>query len=158
MSEVLRRVISIMDRRKLLPPRPQALRAVPIEIEYVSMFSLAQRAAQTASMERGIAMVGRMEGVWKGSVDKVNPNEFIDDYFDKIAFPAAAINSQDEVKKRQAARAQAQQTQEATANAAAVAPVAADTAKTLSETDTGQGLSALQVMLGQQPAPTVGAQ
>lgn len=56
----------------------------------------------------------------------------------------------------QAARQQTQQVQQATGGyRAAVAPVAADTAKTLSETDTGQGLSALQVMLGQQLAPTV---
>lgn len=158
LSLLLRRVVAIMDRRKLLPPKPKALANLPIEIEYISMFSLAQKAAQTAAMERSVAMAGRMEGVWPGTIDNVEPNKFWRDYATKLGFPSDDMRSLEEVQKMQQAKQQQQQGQQGIQEAASMAPVAADTAATLSETDTGGGLSALQVLLGDQAAPQVGMQ
>lgn len=156
LAKALRRVVSIMGRRQLLPPKPPSIAKVPVEIEFVSMFSLAQKAAQTATMERTINVGAKMQSVFPEVLDNINPDEFFQTYADMTAFPANCLNGPDAIQKLRATRRQQQKAQQAAQHAAALAPVAADTAKTLSDTDTGGGLSALQVMLGQQGAPSVG--
>lgn len=158
LSKILRRVVSIMERRKLLPLKPKSLQAVPIEIEYISMFSLAQKAAQTATMERVIGMAGKMEEMWPGTKQNINADKFIRTYGDMLAYPSDSWHSEDEIKAMRQADQQKQQQDQAANAATNIAPVAADTAKTLSDTDTGGGLSALQVMLGQQSPPQIGMQ
>ncbi len=48
----LKRVFSIMERRGLLPPRPDSLANMPIDIEFVSMLAMAQKASATGGIER----------------------------------------------------------------------------------------------------------
>lgn len=157
-SEALRRVVDIMTRKNLLPPRPQSLKPVEVEIEFDSMYSIAQRAAQTATMERTMQMVGKLEALYPGIKNKIKPGKYVDNYGEMLAFPADVMNDEDEFNKITAAQQQQQQQKDAVDTAAAAAPIAADTAKTLSEVDTGQGLSALEMMLGTQQAPQAGLQ
>jgi hypothetical protein len=152
LSPAINRIVSIMGRRGLLPPKPRSLRNVPVEIVYVSVLALAQAAASTAGMERTLSMAGRMEAVWPGTIDNIDPDRFIRHYGEKLDFPSQDWRSDDEVKKlrvEHAKMAQARQQQEAAEKMAPAASHAADAAQTLAETDTGGGANALQMLLGQ---------
>jgi hypothetical protein len=58
----LQRVVSIMQRRGFFERRqpPPSLQGVPLSITYTSMMKMAQRSAQTASMERTFAVFGKL--------------------------------------------------------------------------------------------------
>jgi hypothetical protein len=158
-SPAIQRVVSIMSRRGLLPPRPRSLQGAPIQIEYISMLALAQRAAATAGMERGIAVLQKMSEAYPQSppLDLVDPDEFGRDYLDKVAFPSRPIRAPEAVAAIRKQRAQAQvaaMKQQAAAQAAThTAPALAGAAKDLGDVDTGGAMRAIQLMTGQGAAP-----
>ena len=57
---ILKRVLAIMERRGIIQPRPPSMARMPIKIDFVSILRLAQRAAETASMERTFAVAGSL--------------------------------------------------------------------------------------------------
>ena len=77
-------------------------------------------------------------------LDKLDPDQTIDEYAQALGVSPKIIVSDDDVAKMRQAREQQQQM----ANATAMAGQAAQGAKTLSETDVGGGANALQLMLG----------
>jgi hypothetical protein len=83
----LKRIISIMARRNLIPPKPPSLHGVPLELKFTSKLALLQEAADTGAMERTIAMAGRMEAVYPGTLDEISAPRFIHKYGDKLDFP-----------------------------------------------------------------------
>lgn len=161
MTPAINRIASIMARRGLLPPKPAALRNVPIEIRYVSILALTQAAAATAGMERTVAMAGKMEGVWPGTIDNIDPDAYIRDYGEKLAYPSKDWRTPEIRDQMRQARAKAQQQAAQAQHLTEAAKPAADmatAAQTLSQTDTGGGLNALQLMLqgGGAGAPGAG--
>lgn len=144
----LTRVVSIMNRRGLIPPKPPSLNGVPIEVKFVSKLALIQQAARTAGMERTIVMGGRMEAALPGTLDNIDKDKFIRDYGEAVEYPPEDWNDADTIKALRQARAQAQKQAEQMHAAGSVAPAAAQAAQTLSQTDTGGGLNALQLLLG----------
>lgn len=142
------RIVSIMARRGLVPPKPASMKGLPIAIKFTSKLALLQQAAKTGSMERTISMASRMEGVIPGTLDNIDGDAFILDYGDALDYPADDWADDDVKKQKRAARAQAQQQALQAHTAQNVAPAVAGAAKDLSETDTGGGLSALNLMLG----------
>ena len=106
----LQRVIAIMGRRGIIPPKPQSLANVPIEVKFVSKLALIQQAAKTAGMERTIVMAGRMEGALPGTLDNINKDKFIRDYGEAVEFPPDDWNDADAIKALRAQRAQQMQT------------------------------------------------
>lgn len=156
MSAGLNRIASIMNRRGLIPPKPVSLTGVPIEIKFVSKLALIQQAAQTASMERTLAMAGRMEGAMPGTLDNFNKDKFIRDYGEKLDFPPEDWNDAQTMDGIRQSRDQAQQAALAAHNAKEVTPAMASAAQNLSNTDVGGGVNALQMLLGSRGSP-VGA-
>lgn len=159
----IKRIFSILQRKGALPPLPDDLRTVPIEIEYISMLTLAQRGAATAAIERFLTMATNMGAVpqWSGAPDNVNSDEALRVYADHLTVEAKLINPKDKVKadrearaKQQAAAAKAAQSQDALQN---TLPAVAGAAKTASEIDLGGGLSALNLITGQQAPMPAGA-
>lgn len=144
------RIVSIMARRGLVPPKPPSLRGVPIAIKFTSKLAQIQEAAKTSSMERTISMAGRMEAVLPGTLDNFDKDEFIHEYGDALDFPAKVWMDDARIKQVRQQRAQ----QMAEANQAHVAqnvvPPVAGAAQDLSNTDVGGGMNALQLMLGGQ--------
>lgn len=156
LSPQLSRIIAIMARRGLIPPKPASLRNLPIEIKYVSILALVQQASRTAGMERTLKVAGNMEGAWPGTIDNVDPDKFIRNYGENLDFPEDDWRDEQEVQQLRHARASAQQQaaqMQHLKEAAPAASDAADAAQTLSQTDTGGGLSALQAMLHGGMAP-----
>lgn len=152
-SNAIRRVYAIMERRGLIPPKPDSLRNQAIEIDYISKLALAQRAGATAAMERGMQVAVQVSQYFPNTpaTDLIDPDLYVRQYFERIGFPSKSLKANDQVKADRAARAQQQKQQQALQTAATAAPAAADAAgaaQSLAATDTGQGISALQMMLG----------
>lgn len=124
----------------LLPPPPQELQGVELRVEYLNIIAMAQRAQGLLGLQDTAAFVsqlgqaqaasGQEVTVW----DKFDVDQAIDEYSEKRGLPAGVIRSDDEVKARRAARAQAQQQQTALAQADQLA----QTAKALGDVDTTQ--------------------
>ncbi len=143
----LKRVFSIMERRGLLPPRPDSLANMPIDIEFVSMLAMAQKASATGGIERLAAFVGRIAAAYPNAGDVLDTDEMIREYNDLLANPEKLLRSPDQVdqirqqKANQAAAAQRLQMIQQGGTAAVQA------ANTLSNTPIGNG-SALDGVLG----------
>ncbi|AIY40172.1 putative tail protein [Collimonas arenae] len=135
---------NIMLRTGQLPPIPQELSGIHIKIEYISMLAEAQRAASTAGIERLAGFVGNIAAVKPEVLDNLDFDEIIDTYADMLGVTPKAIVPIVKVMQIRAARSQQMQQQQALQNSTA----AAQGAQTLSQTDTGGGISALQKMLG----------
>lgn len=107
-------------------------------------------------MERTLSMGGKMEAVMPGTLDNINKDRYIQEYGTSLDFPAKIWNTDEEKKALADQRAQAQKAMEQQHMAQNVAPAAAGAAKDLSDTDTGGGLSALQLMLSGGGMPMTG--
>ena len=151
-TPAIQRVLSIMDRRKMLPPRPKSLQGMPLNVKYDSIIRQAQRAAQTVAMKDALSTAGAMSAAAKaaGVPDPLRIFKLdtaLRKYCDLSNFPVEALFTEDEVAKKD--KAQSKMTQQMMANQqklqATMAGVQA--AKTLSDTPLGQG-SALDAMTG----------
>jgi hypothetical protein len=134
----------IMLRNGLLPPVPQELSGQKIKVEYISMLAEAQKAASTAGVERLAQFVGSIAAVKPEVLDNIDFDEAIDEYADMLGVSPKVIMSLVKVQQIRAARNAQQQQQQQLQNSTA----AAQGAQTLSQTDVGGGVSALQKMLG----------
>ncbi len=144
LQPLVQQTFDIMFENRLFLEPPEELQGYPLDVELISILAQAQKAADLGSMERVFQFAGGLAGVRPDVLDKLDFDEAIDVYGDKLGAPSAIIVSDDQVAKMRQARAQ-QQAQE---KAIATATVAADGAKTLSETDVGGGRNALQAVLG----------
>lgn len=144
LSPAIKRIFAIMARRKLLDPPPKSLQGVPIQIEYVSMLALAQRAAASAGMERWAAQIGSIAAAKPDILDNLNEDEFSREYGQLLGIPAKLQNSPAVVAQIRAAKQQQIQAQQQ----AQIGMTAVQGAQTLSQTDVGGGQNALAAMLG----------
>jgi hypothetical protein len=143
------RVLGILERRKMLLPRPKSMQNMPLNIDYISMLKLAQRASETASMERTFAVAGNLSAAAKAAgvadpIRVINLDESFRLYAEMVSFPSKGLYSPDQVEEHDQARLKATQQQQMLQ---ATLP-AVDAAKTLSDTNVGGGQSALTAMLG----------
>lgn len=149
-SPIIRRVLNIMNRRGLIPPAPPSMAKVPVSISYISMIALAQQATATAGIERLAQFSGSLAATNPEVLDLLDDDEIVREYADLILVPHKLLRSKEAVTQlrttRDAAKAQAAQQQ----NLMSGATTAIDGAKTLSDTDVGGGLNALQLMMGQK--------
>lgn len=153
-SPAITRVMGIMARRRLLRPMPRSLQGLPIELQYVSMMKMAQRAAETVGIERTLAVAANLtEGAMAAGLPPplriLNLDQTLRDYASKMGFPAKAILSPDEIKEHDQAQAQ----KAAADQMAQMALPAVQAAHGLSEIDVGGGQSALGAMLGTSASP-----
>ena len=115
----------------ILPPIPQELEGVDLNVEFVSTLAQAQRAISGQSMDRLIGTITNLSAVRPEVLDKVDFDQVVDDYADLYGVNPEIILDDTVVAKIRADRAQAQQA----AQQAAAVPQMVDTAKTASETD-----------------------
>jgi Bacteriophage head to tail connecting protein len=143
-SPAIKRIFNIMARKRLLPPAPEALRGVALDITYVSMMALAQRAAATAGMERYAQVTGNLSAIYPEAKFKLNPLGFLEEYADTLGVSKRIMNSNDTAKKMMDDLNKQMQQQQLAADAMA----AVQGAETLSKTDLGGGQNALSAMIG----------
>ena len=116
-----------------LPPAPPELEGNDLNVQFVSMLAQAQRAVGLGAVDRLIGTVGAVAQLGKTEVlDKIDGDELVDTYADMLGTDPNLIVADDKVAiiREQRAKDQAAMQQ------AAVAPAMAQTAKTMSETDT----------------------
>lgn len=147
----LKRVFAIMDRRGLIPPKPESLKKIPLTIDFVSMLALAQKAAATGGIERLMAFAGNLVAVAPTVMDNIDTDAAVRTMSDLLGNKEKILNA---VDKRDAIRAQraqqqaAQQQEAMMAQGMQTAKVGADAAKVLSDTQIGGGQTALNGLFG----------
>ena len=153
LGRAIDRVWGIMLRGQILPPPPQALAGPPtaIRVDYVSMLAMAQRGLATAAIEKLWGFAGNISAVRPTVLDSLNEDTTIEEYAAALGVSPRLLRGEREIAAIRDAQAKQQQ---AAALAQAIPP-AADAAKTLSDTDVGGGINALQLALGSQNAQPV---
>lgn len=146
LDPMIHRIFNIMLSRRLLPPPPPELGNAKLNVQYVSMLAEAQRAASTAAIERLLALVGNISAANPEAIDNVDLDETVEVYADLLSVTPKIIRAMKEVMQIRAVRAKQQQQQQAMQASMA----AAQGAKTLSDTQVGGGINALQAMQGAQ--------
>jgi len=147
LSPAIDRIFAIMSRRGVLPPAPPEIQGTNINIEYVSMLSLAQAAASTTGIERVLQLAGSLAGVDPAVMDNIDIDFTLDKYSSLMNNDPRMIRSSQALQQIRQQRAQQQQQ----AQQAEMAEKMAAGAKTLSETSVGGGQNALQQMIGARP-------
>lgn len=147
----LKRIYSIMQKRKLLPPMPDSMKGIALDVEFISMLALAQKATATGGLERLAALVGNMVAVFPEAKDVLNVDQFINEMNSLLANPEKILNGPEKIKQIRDAQQQAMQKQQQMQDqehAVNTANTGAQAAQTLASTQIGGGQSALQTMLG----------
>lgn len=146
LSPAINRIYAIMLRKGLIPEPPDSLPdGTSLEIEYVSILSVAQRAVTAAPTERWVQLIGNLAGVAPQVTQIPDWEELVRNYGDSIGVPARDMKSRERVAQVQEEEAARAQEQEAAARSAELI----DGAQTLSETEVGGGSNALQQLLAQ---------
>lgn len=147
----LKRVFGIVKRKGMMPPMPDSLKGVPLDVEFISMLALAQKAASTGGIERIVALVGNLVSVFPDVKDNINVDVVVREMNDLLGNPQKILHGPEEVAAmRQAAQQQVmhQQQQQAMASTAQTAKTGAQAAQVLAGTQVGAGQNALSQLLG----------
>lgn len=140
----VKRHLSIMARRGLLPKKPDSLRGVPLKIDFVSMLTEARRATRTAAIARTMQFTGTLVGVWPEARFTVDPNKAVEGFNDGLGGPSDIVRPPREVAKL----VQAEEQQKKAAMAMQMTKEGAAAAGALGKTSLGPG-NALSALVGQ---------
>lgn len=140
----INRIFSIMQRMQLLPPPPPEIEGRPLEIQYVSVLSTAQRAVSAIPVERWVGLIGNLAAVEPGVLNLPKWDEMLRNYGEAIGVEARDMNSREEVAMLRQQEQERLQAQEAMVQGDALV----QGAETLSKTDVGGGANALQMLMG----------
>lgn len=154
---LLERLMEIMDRKKMLKPKPQFLQGIPLTFNFLDMVTLAQLGTETAAMEQTFKVGGEMSLAAKnaGLPDPLrifNLDESLRIYAQRMTYPTKGIFTAQQVKQLDQTRAKAKQAAQVPAQAMA----GVEAAKSLSQTDIGGGQSVLSRMLNGGGQPPLG--
>jgi hypothetical protein len=144
LAPAIDRTFAIMARVGLIPPPPPQAEGASIKVEFTSMLADAQAAVGTIAIERTLGLAGSLVGVQPEIMDNIDTDETIQEYARKLRLDPKLIRSDRMIAQMRQQRAKAQQE----AQAVEAAPQIAQAGKTLSETQTGGGMNALQLMMG----------
>lgn len=125
-----------------LPPPPDELQDMDLNVEFVSMLAQAQRAIATNGVDRWVANLGQIASMKPEVLDKLDADKWADEYADMLGVSPSIIVADDKVAIVRKARAQAAQAQ---AQAEQLAQ-ASQTAKNMGQTPTDGGNLASDVM------------
>ncbi len=147
----LKRIFGIMQRKGMIPPKPDSMKNVNIDVEFISMLSLAQRASSTGGLERIAQLIGNMVAVYPEAKNLLDPDAFIRTFNDLLANPEKILRGPEAVQQllqQQQQAAQKAQQQADIAHGVQTANVATDAAANLSNVQIGGGQTALAQILG----------
>lgn len=102
----------IMERQGLIPPPPPEIEGVQLKVEYVSIMAQAQKLAGIATIERFAGFGQNLLAVSPESADKIDFDQMLDVYGDRLSLQPGIIRSDDKVAAMRDARAKAQQQQQ----------------------------------------------
>ena len=134
-----------MIEQGLVPPPPKQLEGENLKVEYISIMANAQKMVGLGGIERFAGFVGGVASVDPSAIDKIDRDKLIDTYAEMSSIPPGIVVPDDEANaiRERRAEQQMQMMQLEKAN------MEAQTAKTLSDTDT-QGPNALTSITAQE--------
>lgn len=144
LDPAINRIFAIMTRLGLFPPPPEEIADAPIEIQYVSILSTAQRAVSAIPTERWVGLIGNIAAVAPDALLVPKWDALVRNYGESIGVEARDMNSPEEIlalKKEASDQIAAQE-------AAVQGTALVQGAQTLSQTEVGGGQNALQRVLG----------
>ncbi len=128
LDPIVVRVFRMLERAGRVPPPPEALRAIPLKVEYTSILAQAMKAAGISGIERTAGFVANMaQSFGPDALDKFNADQAIDEYNERTGAPASIMRDDDTVAAIREGRAQ----QQRQAQMAALAKPAADGAQAI---------------------------
>lgn len=142
LTPAVNRIFAIMMRAGLFPPPPDSMKGKFVAVEYMSILSQAQKGTITTALERFSAQVGNWAAAQPQVLDNVDFDAMADTYADALGVDPTIIVDQNKVKQLRDARAQQQQQQAMLQQTTA----AVQGAKTLSDTNVGGGMNALEMI------------
>lgn len=139
------RWMGLLPGNPLLPPPPKEMGGLDLRIEYTSILAQAQRAVEGSAIERAIGFAGTVANIKQdpSSLDLLDTDNALREYFKVTAVPPALIRSDDAVQAIREQRAQAQRQAEMQQQLGS----AIEGVKVLSQADTG-GNNALTQLTG----------
>src|SRR6266852_4016536 len=144
LSKAVDRVFGICARGNLLPPAPAELAGQELSIQYISMLSLAQQAAQTSGIEGLLRFVEALVPMDPAFADKVDVDYAIERYNFLMNNDPRLVKPEEAVAQLRQARQKAQAQQQATEAAPGLAKAGLDA----SQIDVGGGQNAFQKLTG----------
>lgn len=144
LAEIIERTFAIMVRAQIIPPPPPDIAGMAMDIEFVSMLANAQNAAAAGGIERLLGLAGNLVGVDPAVMDNIDIDYTLDKYSYLMNNDPRIIRSPEQLAGIRKMRQQQQEMQQR----AEMAEKMANSAKVLSETETGAGQNALQAMTG----------
>lgn len=136
-------------KQGLIPEPPEELQGIGLKVEYISIMAQAQKLVGLAGIDRFSGFVANLMQVAPEIKDKLNVDQFVDEYADITGVPPTLVFTDDQAAETRAARAEQQQAQQQMA----MAQQAAMTAKDMSQTKL-EGTDVLSRALG---VPSSGA-
>ena len=124
LDPLIERTFNRMIEVGLVPPPPEELQGVDLNVQYVSMLAQAQRAVATNGIDRFVGNLGAVAQYKPDVLDKFDSDKWADAYSDMLGVDPELIVSNERVAiiRNQRAQAQAQAQQQAqNAQAAATA-------------------------------------
>lgn len=144
LKPIVERVFAVANRARILPPPPEEIQGQIMNINFVSMLSMAQSATQAASIERVLSLAGNIVGVVPEAMDNIDIDYSLDKYSTLLNNDPKMMRSPEALAAIREQRAQAA----AAAQQAAIAQQLSQGAKNLAGADVGNGQNALQAMVG----------
>lgn len=145
-NELLDPLVEITFERMLeagvLPPPPEELDGLELNVEFVSILAQAQRAVGTNSVDRFVGNLGVMAQLKPDVLDKFDADQWVDVYADSTGVDPSLIVADEKVALIRQTRAQEQQAAAAQQQAAQLAESAAK----LGTVDTGGRNAAADIM------------
>ena len=134
LDPLIEMTFSRMVEAGIVPPPPDELQGMELNVEFVSMLAQAQRAIATNSVDRFVGNLGAVAGIKPEVLDKFDADRWADAYADMLGIDPELIVPGEQValiRKQRAEAAQAQQQ-------AAMLNQGADTAQKLGSVDTSK--------------------
>jgi hypothetical protein len=128
LDPLIERTFTRMIEANLVPPPPEELQGVDLNVQYVSMLAQAQRAVATNGIDRFVGNLGAVAQYKPDVLDKFDSDKWADAYSDMLGVDPELIVSNERVAMIRSQRAQAAaeaQVQAQNAQAAATAKDAA---------------------------------
>lgn len=133
---------SRMIEAGMVPPPPEELQNVDLNVQYVSMLAQAQRAVATNGIDRFVGNLGAVAQFKPDVLDKFDSDKWADAYSDMLGIDPELVVSNERVALIRQSRAEAQ----AAAQQQAQNAQAAATAKDLAAAKTGEDSALTNVM------------
>ena len=135
LDPIVDRWYQVLDSFGAFPPPPEELNGVEFKVQYISILAQAQRLARIAPIEQAIGFAGTLTPVFPTVMDNFDGDAVVREYTDLVGAAPKILRDPSNMDALRQQRAETAARQQAAANAAQ----AADSAKTLSDTQMGTG-------------------